>query len=415
MVFSKSSTVNRYILIVLLSILGAFNIVLPNSIQLLSAASIVVCAMYSLLLISPQDISRKYLFFIYLSSIATILYLLIGVLKSAPNEAIKQVLIIYIVSPILWFIVLTATIKYISRESLIKYLLIVTWCCCFSVLVFFYLFENYGPESVSLFKENANINTREGFSGANMHVYGSLIFLTGAFFSTPEAIKNKLILILTLSFLTLAAITSGRTALILSVIIGILVYLIIPMKSFTSLKKKIRDVSVILVVFSIVFYVAIVIRGINISYITELMLDKIYSGGGSERAYQSELLLESFFNNYTLGVGHGIGVEYIRSYSFPWRYETVWYATLHRVGILGTLVYLLPFIWYILSFFNKIKNNTLNPFDKFMFGGFICSLIASNTNPYLEGFSFQWMYILPILATLQYDKYHNSGNSRARV
>ncbi|MCT7061868.1 hypothetical protein, partial [Salmonella enterica] len=89
--------------------------------------------------------------------------------------------------------------------------------CCASVAVFFYLFLTRGAAAVSFFFEGANVNLAEGFSGATMHVYGSMIFLCGGFFSSPEVIKHRSLRFSLLAMLLICALTSGRSALILSV------------------------------------------------------------------------------------------------------------------------------------------------------------------------------------------------------
>ena len=62
-----------------------------------------------------------------------------------------------------------------------------------SVGVFFYLYLTRGAAAVAFFFKGANVNLNNGFAGATMHVYGSLIFLCGAFFSSPELIRNRLL------------------------------------------------------------------------------------------------------------------------------------------------------------------------------------------------------------------------------
>jgi hypothetical protein len=40
----------------------------------------------------------------------------------------------------------------------------------------------------------------------------------------------------------------------------------------------------------------------------------------------------------------------------------------------------------------------LPPHHKFLFSAFMAAFIASNTNPYIEAFAFQWMYTIPLVA-----------------
>lgn len=385
-------------------ILTFFTVIMPNSFQVATAVTMVVSALASTLYVSMSDISIKFFLFMLLNISLTLLYLLVGIINLAPEEAVKQVIIIYIISPILWFFILTALLTRLNEKSIISSFIIVAWLCCFSVFIFFYLFEKFGASAVSFFIENPNIDTSEGYSGATMHVYGSLIFIVGGFFAAPEVIRHKAVMFSTLVLLALTAITSGRTALIISIFLGLLIFLFFSSHKAISRKYKVALSLLILVATAFVIYLVSEFRGLDISYLMNAIIDKLSSGGGSERANQAQELIHSAFDSYGLGRGHGIGVDYIRSEDFPWRYENLWWATLHRVGVLGSIIYVAPFLYYMFSTLAISINRGLSSFEKFLFGGFICVFVASNTNPYLEGVAFQWMYMLPVLALLIRDK-----------
>lgn len=394
--------------ILILSSLAFFTVVIPNSFQNVSALVMVVCFIYSFFNLSVVDISKKFLFFLYMSFVVTLLYLIVGLNSSAPGEAVKQVVIIYMLSPIIWFFILTFLLVRIGEYKLVKCFIPIAWICCASVMVFFYLFENYGSGSVSLFKENANLNTKDGYSGATMHVFGSLIFFVGAFFSAPEVIKNKLVMIATLSFLVFCAVASGRSMLIISVPIGVFIFLFFSSGRNISFKNRLGLFLSFIIAGFVVFYVALSFRGIDFSVVMNIILDKIFSGGGSARSIEIKELVDSFGFNYGLGVGHGVGVDFIASPAYPWRYEVVWFATLHRVGLIGSIVYCLPFLLYIYLTFCKNLKSGLSSIERFFFGGFVCVFIASNTNPYIEAFTFQWMYMLPVLAFYIREKHYRN-------
>lgn len=374
-----------------------FTVIMPNSFQVATAIVMFGSAFVCLFYISKTDISSRFLIFLYLSFCVTLLYLVVGVMNLAPNKAVLQVFYIYMVSPFLWFVILTFLIVHFGDKKIINFFIPIAWVCCFSCFVFFYLFEKYGSKSVSLFIENANLNTKDGYSGATMHVYGSLVFLAGGFFSAPEVIKNKILMVLTLIILSIAAVTSGRTALIVSIFIGLFVFLFFSSGS-NSIKVKIGFVFSLLLVVITVIYISSFFRGIDFFYVMNVVTDKVFSGGGIERTVQTEKLIESFSNSYGLGVGHGVGIDYIRNPDFPWRYETIWIATLHRVGFLGALIYFMPFAVYLVLTFFKLFKCGLNLSERFFLGAFLCAFAASNTNPYLEGVTFQWMYVFPVLA-----------------
>jgi hypothetical protein len=103
-------------------------------------------------------------------------------------------------------------------------------------------------------------------------------------------------------------------------------------------------------------------------------------------------------DTWGLGAGHGVGVALERSGDFIWRYENVPLAVLYRVGIFGAAIYALPFLIYLSRAIRSILEGSMTSYDRFMFAGFVAVALAGWTNPYLESFIFQWMFILPLIA-----------------
>jgi len=124
------------------------------------------------------------------------------------------------------------------------------------------------------------------------------------------------------------------------------------------------------------------------------LIDKISSD--EERPAQISALIQGALDNLLLGSGHGIGVSYIRSYEFPWRYEAVYFALLFKIGIFGLISVLYPYYMAAHVFAKNIVHNKPRKYDLFFGSGLIAALLSSFTNPYMEAFSFQWMYILPL-------------------
>ncbi len=277
-------------------------------------------------------------------------------------------------------------------------------CLFFSILsqaYYFIAFTKYGPESVAFLIEKPNVEiSDEGYAGASMYVFGSMIFLIGGLISSPGVVKSKFLMITLICASLLAAFTSGRSMLVLSIFLGLLMYLlnsIINKKIFMVLVGKFLYFSFFLLGFAILISVFYEYTNINLLSNLNALIDKVASGGeGRDR--QSYMLVEGIFEYFGLGAGHGIGVTtYISSDKFPWRYETIWLASIYRVGILGATIYVYPFIVVLLSAGKSLIKGKLNPSERFIYGGFFCSFIASTTNPYIEGFVFQWMYIFPIV------------------
>ncbi|WP_316867909.1 hypothetical protein [Ralstonia mannitolilytica] len=304
----------------------------------------------------------------------------------------------------LWIIVSSAVASLVDGARLTRWLTLLMLLCIVSVAIFFYLYLAVGPEAVSFFQEAANIDLRGGYAGATMHVYGSFIFLTAGFFAAPNLVRGRYIRFFLYVALIIVAATSGRSALILSIPIGILVGLVFSVCSPRS--PHIRRRYAVGKIFSMLCLGALVIgflvllagaAGIDLYLIADNFWEKLRSGGGEARVEQFSALLDGARDSYWLGVGHGIGVSYIRNEEYPWRYELIWMATLLRVGLIGAIVYILPFCVYVWKFLSIWRRGEVRHLDVFLFSGFVAAFVASNTNPYIEGFVFQWMYIFPIV------------------
>jgi hypothetical protein len=160
---------------------------------------------------------------------------------------------------------------------------------------------------------------------------------------------------------------------------------------------KVIDLAVIFLILTLIIFLSSKFTDLNILLGVEQMFDKLTTRGGEGRNQQSYLFIEGIFENYGLGAGHGIGVSFAVHDKYPWRYEMIWLASLYRVGFLGAFVYALPFIFVLFSEGRHLIKGKLNSNEKFLYGGLLCSFIATNTNPYIEGYVFQWMFVLPVV------------------
>ena len=377
--------------------LGLLSIVVPNSFQFATACLIFFCSLISLPSVLRNGLSVWVFGFLITSWLVTSVYMFVGVVAGAPMQAILQVIFIYIISPSLWVLVFVGLLNCVPMSFIVNAFFIYAILSSLSVALFFYLFANFGVEAVSVFKDGANVHVRDGYSGATMHVYGSLIFLTGAFFSAPDLIKKSFMKWIVLMCLFLSAITSGRSALILAAPLGMLVSFFVRSYSFKNLRYTIVNFCLLFVFSFACAWLLFYFYKIDVAYIINLFFDKVSQGGGGARVGQSNALLGGIESNYGLGSGHGIGVDYIRSTNFPWRYEVVWLATIFRVGFIGAFLYFLPFGLYMSGIFYFWFKGRIDSYDRFFLGGFLSVFIASTTNPYIEAFTFQWMYVLPVV------------------
>ncbi|MGO4703737.1 hypothetical protein [Dyella sp. 2RAB6] len=403
---SERSITRRHLF--LLSALGLLflSVVIPNSLPVPTAAMLGLTAVLALPGFRLGLGFKKLLALYVCTAMVTVIYTAVGYLNDAPPEAAAQMMVIYLLSPLLWMLVAAGLMRAPGPERLVDWLAVLTVFACASVALYFYLYFHYGADAVSFFfKGQANINLQGGFAGAIMHVYGSLIFLAGGFYSSPELIRNRLLRMAVLAMIFVCAVTSGRSALILAIPVGwILGRMLGPRtlgfhRSLSSPLTRMVKVGLPM----LVGMVAVVVllesyTSIRLEVIYDSFADKLSSGGGSSRVGMAGSLLQGILDNGGIGAGHGKGVSFVSSAEYPWRYELVWLATIYRVGLLGAAVYAFPFVVYIVRVLRLASARKLPPHHKFLFCAFVAAFIASNTNPYIEAFAFQWMYTIPLVA-----------------
>lgn len=404
--FSERRITRRHLF--LLSAVGLLllSVVVPNSLPVPNAAMLGLTALLALPGFRLGLGLKKLLALYVCTAMVTVVYTAIGYLNDAPPVAAAQMLVIYILSPLLWMIVAAGLMRAPGPERLVDWFSVLAVLACASVGLYFYLYFHYGASAVSFFfKGEANINLQDGYAGAIMHVYGSLIFLAGGFFSSPELIRSRLLRLAVLAMLFVCAVTSGRSALILSIPVGwVLGRLLTPrtlgfQRSLRTPLTRLVKVGLPMVLGMIVVVILLEsYTSIRLSVIYDNFIDKISSGGGTSRVGMAGSLYQGILDNGGLGAGHGKGVSFVSSADYPWRYELVWLATIYRVGLIGALVYALPFFVYIARILRLAAARRLPPHHKFLFCAFMAAFIASNTNPYIEAFAFQWMYTIPLVA-----------------
>lgn len=377
-------------------------VVVPNSLPVPTAGAMALAFLLALPGIRFSQSLRNLLALYACTVIVTIVYLIVGGMHGAPLVAMAEVTAVYIVSPLAWMIIAEGLHRQLGVDRLIEWFTLLSVLCVLSVALFFYLFLTRGAAAVEFFFQGANVNLSEGFSGATMHVYGSMIFLCGGFFSTPELIKNKPLRFALLVVFLICALTSGRSALILAVPLGWILGWMLASRTVehvgkSAITRLIQYGLPLVIAVMATLYLLQAYTKVSISSVFDIVFAKVASGGGSARAEMSRSLYEGIFDNGGLGAGHGVGVPFISDPLHPWRYEVVWLATIYRVGIVGAVVYVLPFLLYAIGVTRLALARLLPARHKFMFCGFVCAFLATNTNPYIEAFALQWMYVIPLV------------------
>lgn len=397
LISKKLSIINMVVIFTII-----FAMVLPNAYKPFATSLLILSACIVSNKIVVNKYLRLYFGFFFISLILTCVYIFIGVVNGAPGISVILNFYIYCVSPFLWSIVLIYFVQKNNDKEIINFFIYVVVIASFSVLLYFLLFLNFGESAVAFYGSRGNVNMSEsGYSAAIMHVFGTFIFLVGAFFLRLNVVDSLLVRIFVFTCIFLVVIFAGRTALTISLFFAAFVFffgffarsLLTGTINFRFILYFLSALAFSLVIMS---YVQLEL-GVDFIYIVEMFIDKVLSGGGAERTNQAISLINGINDNFMVGSGHGIGVDYLRSDNFPWRYELVWLATVFRVGVIGSIIYMSLFLFYLCCFSYDLYKNKLDKYLIFMFGGFITALLASNTNPYIEASSFQWMYILPVI------------------
>lgn len=366
-------------------------VVLPNAQQAILASALALGALMAL----RYKVSLSPLVAVMFASswFVTVLYMIVGTINGAPIIALIQTTTIYIISPLLWVLVIDRAWRLLGVDAIVKGFAVLAVFASGSVGIYMFLYLNFGPQAVSFFGARSNLHLEEGYSGVTMHVSGSLIYLGAAFAASPGVLNSKKMGYLIVLMIALASIASGRTLAIIGLLIGASYY-------FFSDLRKIPQRSIILVFAFLVIgfsitYAMEALLGVDLFHLLERHLNKV-AGGDVERPAQIAALMLGAENNWFLGSGHGVGVDYVRSDEFPWRYESVLVALLFKLGVIGLFLVLMPIIYSLFSLFRKQILGVLNKYDMFFGASLLAVTLAATTNPYPEAFAFQWMYLVPI-------------------
>lgn len=376
--------------------LSTLTVILPNALKEIAVMFLLLTAAYYVFW-KRYPINFR-LLAIWLAIAGTsLLYILVGMARGAPLEAGSQVLIIYILSPLLWIISLNGALATFGLARIVVFLLFLTSVAIASQAFYYWAFPS-GRFSVILtyMAGVPNLDFSNNQVAAVMFVFGSMTFLYAGLFASPDVLKLKSVRLFLIIASFVSAVTSGRSAVILSVGIGAFIYFVSSIGlSFRMSRSLLFGIVAIILGPVVGGYFLSDLYGIDIFVSVNELIEKITSGGGAGRQDYLPSLISGAADFYFLGAGHGIGVDFTVSEKYPWRYEVVGAATLLRVGLAGTIIYCLPFILALRAAVQKARRRGLDKYEKYMLGGLISSLFVMNTNPYVEAVVFQWMFVLP--------------------
>lgn len=391
-------------------------IILPNSLIISAAICLTVCFLCTIPMVKIDKQQFLVLKFWLASTIITVLYIVVGSFNDAPNDALVQVFLIYVVSPLMWIFVLRHVLNSIPLERITKYFLILGILISLSVALYIYLHLNYGAESVRFFvgdpfddpraaytgmyklKEAPILDFKDGYANISMHGIGSMIFITGGYISSLNFFdKNRLKYLILLIFL-LVALVSGRQMLYLSILLGLTINGTVLKNNAQKFKKIIFIKNFLwLIITCFLILISMYFFDIRFESLLKSLTEMLNPSNGHWRYEMLNQFIEGIINHWGLGAGHGTHIAMHWIELQPWSYEILWISSIFKVGFIGAFIYAAPFFFMIFYGFRALQKGLLNENEIFVLGGGICAFIASGTNQYPEAFVFQWMYVLPVL------------------
>lgn len=366
--------------------------VVPNSFRFITLPLFFLVGLVSVCAL--RSFKRSLIAVWLLSSLITMLYLGIGVRHGYP-AAIPQVIFVYVVSPFIWIMILSFVFSQYSIRSILRTVLILSFIGAMSVPLFVVLFSLHGPNALTWLIKDPNLQFTPGSVGVTMHVLAPLAFVVAGFFSCPRVVHNSFLRFIVSFVLVIAVVISGRSALFVSLFIGIFSNFLFDFRSRHIDPSVIASDLFLWCILGLCAYWLSIASKLDLTMIFHGYLSHILEMGGQARVLQAKALIQGIYSNHLLGSGHGVGVEISRNSEFPWRYELFYLATLYRVGLIGFVVYSLPVFFVIRGYLRTCRSELhswLNLVDRFVLIGFIATIIICGTNPYLESFDFQWMF-----------------------
>lgn len=358
--------------------------------------------------------SKEYFLNLAVVSIPATWGILIGFQGS--NPGLISEIKLYLLAPIIYVTLFwnppKETKRLLHKSMLVNaWLVIITWLLLFFLPADNFLFEWLSPKVV-YFEQYFN-----GYRKVNHTLVTCVIFLLPYFFSM-SILKFNLFNFITSAFLMNIAFFAGRKSIIYSIIIMSLIYGYLIFKEKVNLKRLYTIVLVPLLAMALV-------AGLTESKFEEEfkivkyqgMVKSAFDSGETEedieefdvtksrefdfagtvvRIRQAKVLISEISEAPFFGKGLGYVIKrLIRSEQFPWRYELSYFGICLNVGIIGFLIYLAWYLFYLIrNFKSKLsEHNDLLSFSVSSIFFLTCSL----TNPYILSIKFFWIFFIPLL------------------
>lgn len=381
-------------------------IIFPNVFREIKAADfllIIALSFFTITSVSKKDLLGLGL--LCISWIGSVFLTITGSMQAPPGSEI-YILGSYVLAPAAWWFILSRLLKLEKLDRIIQFIIICGIMAALEIIVFFIFFDYLDPAIMDLLIADPNVTlSSTGIPVVRLHAISSLIFIAPAFFSLlidknkPYKIPGFSMAIA--SIFLIASVLSGRSALIIVTLVSL---------AIMGISGGIRRIG--LIIFGgLLMIAALSFLDVNIISAFSNVVNKVSDYGGEVRLLQRDALLSGFSTSPLIGQGHGVPASVIRDENDPWRYELFYHALLFHGGLFGFFTYLAPiFIAFAALLRGAIRKDAIKRFALF---GLTSFLIATYTNPYIEGIELQWMWIFPLLIGLRnsglYKYQSNSG------
>lgn len=370
--------------------------------------------------------------FVFIWIIAFILYYSLWITIGSLNGA--KGAIDYFRVNIVWVLLYALFISVINEsfvQKIFKTIMLTNFLICVHVFIAFLTGMGIvNPTLISMLDTGTNVGIHTGYSQITSHHIGTLFF-TAPFviiltmFSYYKTKKENHLPLTSISFIfllinslssLLIIFISGRRALLFSVVISLLLFILyLFIKQIGKIKKENSySLSFLLKIYLTpaislftLYLISYIYKYFNPNWEFSLYLERINTAitlnGESARSDQLMSFYRNIAENPFLGTGFGIGLpDFVRDFQKPWVYEYSYHLLAYNTGVIGLLIYFTLIFIMIIKF---CRVRFLNKEYKIaILVGFISFMIGNYSNPYLQSFDFMWVLFLPLLLINLYEE-----------
>lgn len=412
-IIKKSTSLDsiKYVLIKFLLFLILFAPVTLQKVKAVILIAITVLVIWEYIATKRFNIHPKVFAWVGMFVIVNSIFLVRGTYGRA--DIFKILAPTYIIWPIVYTIVLVISSRKFKTFDLTKLFVITTIAISSYILYFNLSFMGYLPSyAIVKWLPKYVINNDLGYIGFFVPNITSLFFLVPYIIANLvnynyEVIVKKRYLWIAVVLSTIAALLTGRRALIAVICISPFISLLLSrykvdtFKSFKSTIKKLI-IGILLVLLMIMGYFAIG----NLMKV-ELRINntqtQVIKAGTEIRYSQFDALIHDWKEKPLLGHGFGVNAKLSVRSDIPGNYELSYVAMLFQTGVIGMIFYATLMIWLFSMCIKIIKSKNASAVYMIpTLTGLISVLIGNSTNPYIQSFDGLWIFFYPLALISRY-------------